>query len=71
MRKVLVALLLATVAVASCFDPHEPACAFSCASDGKCPTNYVCASDNLCHRADGKGVCTLSPVDGSADTTAN
>jgi hypothetical protein len=63
----LVAVLALTPGIA-CFDPHEPACAFSCANDGKCPTDYVCASDNLCHRADGKGFCAQSPIDASADT---
>jgi hypothetical protein len=47
----------------ACFSPKEPACAFSCATDGLCPTSYACGSDGLCHRADGKGVCLLGPDD--------
>ena len=31
---------------ASCFSPREPACAFSCATDGTSPA-YACGSDNL------------------------
>jgi hypothetical protein len=62
------ALLLGTLAAAAaaCFSPREPACAFSCATDGACPASYVCGSDGLCHRADGVGVCLLGPLDGGA-----
>jgi hypothetical protein len=54
--------LLATLG--ACFSPREPACAFSCANNGPCPPDYVCGSDNLCHRADDAGVCLFEPVDG-------
>jgi hypothetical protein len=50
----------------ACFSPKEPACAFSCATDGLCPTSYSCGSDGLCHRDDGKGVCLLDPDDAAA-----
>jgi hypothetical protein len=63
-------LLGATVVVAlvaSCFSPRQPACAFSCAGDGVCPPDYVCGSDNLCHRTDDAGVCLLEPVDAGSD----
>jgi hypothetical protein len=58
-------LVLGALAVA-CFSPREPACAFSCATDGLCPASYTCGSDGLCHRADGVGVCLLTAVDGGA-----
>jgi hypothetical protein len=59
-------LLGALAAAAACFSPREPACAFSCATDGACPASYVCRSDGLCHRMDGAGVCLLDPPDGGA-----
>jgi hypothetical protein len=68
----MVALAFAAGA-AGCFSPTQPACAFSCATDGLCPAAYTCRSDGLCHRADGKGVCLLGPDDAGAatDTAAN
>jgi hypothetical protein len=66
-----VALVLALAALAAaCFSPKQPACAFSCVTDGVCPASYVCGSDGLCHRADGVGVCLLLPVDGGAPADA-
>ena len=62
---VLVVFLVLGLA-AACFSPKEPACAFSCVTDGLCPASYVCGSDGLCHRADGVGMCLLNPVDGGA-----
>ena len=61
------AALLASLGAASCFSPREPACAFSCATDGTCPPAYACGSDNLCHRQDGVGLCLFGPADGGAD----
>jgi hypothetical protein len=58
-------------ALAACFSPLQPACAFSCSTTGACPSAYVCASDGLCHRADGKGLCLLDPVDGAASNGAD
>ena len=53
---------LAAAVMTSCFNPIEPACAFSCVEDGLCPTAYHCADDGLCHRDDGQGAdCTLPP----------
>lgn len=69
----LLLLLLAGLGAvaASCFAPLEPACTFVCGPNGACPEKYVCQSDNLCHRADGTGVCDLgsgaTQSDGSAD----
>jgi hypothetical protein len=68
MRRLVLTFALALgVAVSSCFSPLQPACAFSCATTGSCPAAYVCASDGLCHRADGQGLCLLAPVDGGVD----
>jgi hypothetical protein len=73
-RGALALVLVLSALAAACFSPKEPACAFSCVTDGLCPASYVCASDGLCHRADGVGICLLMPVDGgppedgSADT---
>jgi hypothetical protein len=60
-------LVLATLSGASCFSPKEPACAFSCVTERVCPASYTCGSDGLCHRADGAGVCLLTPPDGGQD----
>jgi hypothetical protein len=61
------AIVALAMVTSACFSPKEPACAFSCAADGECPPSYTCGSDNLCHRADGQGVCTFEPVDASAE----
>jgi hypothetical protein len=50
------------LSMTACFSPDEPACAFSCVTDGICPTAYACGSDGLCHRDDGVGVCGLDPL---------
>lgn len=62
------ALALA-VAAAACFSPQQPACAFSCGPAGACPADFTCASDNLCHRNDGHGLCLLAPQDGGPDAS--
>jgi len=64
------AMLGALAASAGCFSPREPACAFSCATDGACPTSYVCRSDGLCHRQeqdDSAAACPLDPGDAGVD----
>jgi hypothetical protein len=74
MRRLVLTLTFALAlgaAVSSCFAPLQPACAFSCATTGSCPADYVCASDGLCHRADGRGLCLLDPVDGGPDGAAD
>ncbi len=48
--------------LSACFNPAQPGCAFSCASDGLCPSGYSCGGDLLCHRDDGQGSCAI-PVD--------
>ncbi len=67
-----VALVVSVLSAASagCFSPHQPACAFSCVDDGRCPADYTCADDGLCHRDDGTGTCDLpSQTDGGNDTS--
>jgi hypothetical protein len=54
------------LSLAACFDPQQPGCAFSCATDGLCPSGYTCQADNICHRNDGQGTCTLTGVTGDA-----
>jgi hypothetical protein len=65
------ALAAAVVVLPGCFDPRQPACAFSCAADGVCPASYHCAADGLCHRDDGQGgACTLTPqIDAAQDAS--
>jgi hypothetical protein len=67
MRRAATVAIVMLVMLSACFSPKEPACAFSCAADGKCPPSYTCGSDNLCHRDDGQGFCTLEPPDASTD----
>jgi hypothetical protein len=57
-----IALLLAIAAAASCYSPRQPACAFSCADDGLCPSGYSCQADGVCHRDDSPGdTCDIPP----------
>ncbi len=65
----LVGLLLAAAAFAlpACFNPQQPGCAFSCAGDGLCPSGYSCGTDQLCHRDDGQGSCSIPTDAGPSD----
>ena len=59
-------VVLLAVAVAGCFSPNRPPCAFSCVDDGICPTGYSCQSDGLCHLDDDQGVCVIPPLTDAA-----
>jgi len=54
----------------ACFNPNQPACAFSCADAGLCPDGYTCGADKICHKVGATGVCPLedagSPVSDAA-----
>jgi hypothetical protein len=66
--RLVVVLLVGAAASPGCFDPRQPGCAFSCATDGMCPASYRCADDGLCHRDDGQGSCMLLPqIDAAQD----
>ena len=63
-------LLLATVILAGaaaafplgCFSLSEAPCAFSCVQPPhRCPEQYTCGGDGLCHREGSTGICTLTP----------
>jgi len=70
--RLLVVLAAAAVALPACFSPRQPACAFSCVTDGLCPADYHCADDGVCHRDDGQGICTLLPqIDAAQDAGAD
>lgn len=58
-RTLRLALLLGVAPLASCFNPAQPGCAFSCAGDGLCPSGYTCGGDLICHRNDGQGTCAI------------
>ena len=61
-------LLAALVVTASCYQPHQPPCAFSCAADGLCPSGFSCGGDGVCHRDDTQATCDIpSQVDGAQD----
>lgn len=60
------ALILLGSLVAGCFSPKQPACAFSCvAAPNRCPENYACGDDGLCHRAGANSACALTPPAGA------
>jgi hypothetical protein len=67
------ALLLAALAATAsgCFSVKQPACAFSCATDGLCPAGYSCAADGVCHRDDGQGTCDIPPQIDAGDAAAD
>jgi hypothetical protein len=69
----LLGLALLAAGLSACFNPQQPGCAFSCASDGLCPSGYTCGGDLLCHRTDGQGACTAAPLsnDGGTDGAVN
>lgn len=62
--------LLASVALAGCYQTPRPACAFACARDGSCPTGYACdPQDQICHLqlpGDGLEACERPFVDAAA-----
>jgi hypothetical protein len=58
-----VVLCAAAWGLPACFNPQQPGCAFSCASDGVCPAGYSCGTDQLCRRTDGQGSCSVSHLD--------
>jgi hypothetical protein len=71
--------LLLAIALAGCFAPENPDCAFRCdvataMNGGHCPDDYYCGSDGYCHVNGGSGVCPFdllavpdaaTPVDAS------
>jgi hypothetical protein len=68
----LLASIAIAAAVAGCFSPAQPPCAFSCADDGLCPSGYSCQSDGICHRDGDQRTCVIPPqvVDAAADASA-
>ena len=67
-----IALLLAVATGASCYSPRQPACAFSCADDGLCPSGYSCQADGVCHRDDSPGgTCDIPPQIDAGDAGAD
>jgi hypothetical protein len=66
------ALLLAALAAAGCYEPHQPPCAFSCVEDGRCPSGFTCGSDGVCHRDNSDGICEIdSQVDAAQDAESD
>ena len=61
-------LLAAFVVTPSCYQPHQPPCAFSCAADGLCPSGFTCGGDGVCHRDGAQGICEIdAQVDAAQD----
>jgi hypothetical protein len=61
------ALAGSALALAGCFSPRTPACAFTCIAAGNlCPADYTCGVDGLCHRDGDDGVCGLQAPNGGA-----
>ena len=58
---------------AGCFSLKEPPCAFSCVQPPhRCPEQYSCLADGLCHRQGvAASVCTLrAPGDAGSEASA-
>src|SRR5438876_1407962 len=54
----------------ACYHPREVPCAFSCVTPGaRCPTDFTCGTDGLCHRVGAEG-CTLTPPEAGAGGTS-
>jgi len=49
----------------ACFNPNQPACAFSCADAGLCPDGYTCGADKICHKIGATGACPLGEAGSS------
>jgi hypothetical protein len=62
----IVAVIGLCAGLAGCFSPHQPPCAFSCVTDGLCPSGYLCGADGFCHREGDQGMCDLAS-DGGQD----
>jgi hypothetical protein len=59
MASIMSALALSPVA---CFSLKEPPCAFTCVEPPhRCPSNYTCGDDGLCHRVGVATMCPLAP----------
>lgn len=67
----LLGLGLAAVVPLACFSLKEPPCAFSCLTPPhRCPEQYTCQADGLCHREGAAGMCILTPpIDAAAGDT--
>jgi hypothetical protein len=66
-RVVFLAAVLLAATLPACFNPEQPACAFSCVTaPHACPPNYACQSDGLCHNDKSPGICMLDPIDGAS-----
>jgi hypothetical protein len=60
-----VAVICGGLGMPGCFSPRKPACAFTCVSAGnRCPDDYTCGADGLCHRDGDEDVCGLTPPNG-------
>ena len=63
--------LVGGTALAGCFSPSTPPCAFTCLSAGHlCPEQYSCGADGLCHRDGAQDVCGLTAPYGAGGGTA-
>ncbi len=63
-----VVVLVACAIPLACFSLKEPPCAFSCLQPpNRCPENYTCEADGLCHHHGDTGSCFLTPA-GDAGT---
>lgn len=53
--------------VTACYSPPKPDCGFRCSVNGECPSDYFCASDQICHHI-GTPESTVCAVDARPDT---
>lgn len=60
---------LAGALASGCYHPREVPCAFSCVSPGaRCPTDFTCGTDGVCHRVGADDACTF-PEAGAGGTS--
>jgi hypothetical protein len=60
------------IALAGCFHPDKPACAFSCAdAPHTCPAGFTCGDDELCHDPTSTRVCLIEIIDAAAPDAAD
>lgn len=51
--------LLATLAVAGCYQPHAADCQLACGEGTRCPSGLTCHGDGYCHRPGDPASCAI------------
>ena len=70
LRRIAAVLVVCSLSVLGCYSPNIGEGSYACGSDGGCPDNFRCASDNRCYQGDAgfdmqvvcNAVATLPPI---------